>query len=458
MDRSSQHDLQVSLQLIALRRLVGPYEEWLGELPEDRAEDLPALVTARRPHPSRRDQGPLNARLRRAGQIARRIAHPGALQCYGELITETLTAQILERFDAVDLQSLIRHGTQRIPLPLICWLGRELAHAVGHAHSLEIAHRQISPEQILVGRDGTVKVDFALTSAFVDEPPAADADPQRALTDWIDIRYAHLPALTDPGLSKRGDVFSLGAVIWELATNVGYQDALRKAAEEEPGYLSARTVDAAVPDGLDAILERAISDDTFDAEQLATALTRVFFQLDGDSAQAAQALSDWVRDSAPREDPVEAERRETDEDEPDPRSAVLRPRSAWVRPRDLRTEDVRSALIDPPEDGSWAPGLHLKDALKRAKAEAKATRAVRSPEHPVAGPADHADAPRVALTPTPTPSALAAVPRPSGSISVPEMAKSEPELEVSGGIKFQWLWFLAGFAITVSLLLFIRGL
>ncbi len=156
----------------------------------------------------------LEARFLKEARLAGRLQHPNIVTVYdvGRDHGECFIAM-----EYVDGQPLTRHLAAGAELPLSARLGiiRQVAEALGHAHERGVLHRDVKPGNILVGRDGRVKVtDFGI-GKFTE-----------ATTSEL-TRTGHMvgsPAYMSPEqvkgekLDGRSDLFSLGIVLYELLT------------------------------------------------------------------------------------------------------------------------------------------------------------------------------------------------------------------------------------------------
>lgn len=138
--------------------------------------------------------------------------------------------------------------------------------AVHHGHQRGVIHRDLKPGNILVGADGRPKViDFGVARSIDRE--------RRSLTDQSDLRQIigtlnyMSPEQCDPaaGVDIRADVYSLGAVLYELVTGrlphdlsrCSIPQAVRTISEEAPPR--AGSVRPEISGDLDAILAKAMS-------------------------------------------------------------------------------------------------------------------------------------------------------------------------------------------------------
>jgi serine/threonine-protein kinase len=106
----------------------------------------------------------LEARFRREAQIALRLSHGaiahtlGVEQIEGELC---LVQEFVEGVNLSQLQSQSR--PELLPVLVAVYVAHEVARALAYAHGCGIVHRDVTPDNIMLGFDGQVKlIDFGL--------------------------------------------------------------------------------------------------------------------------------------------------------------------------------------------------------------------------------------------------------------------------------------------------------
>jgi eukaryotic-like serine/threonine-protein kinase len=156
-------------------------------------------------------------------QLATRLNHPNIVQVYdfqdygdeGQLLS-------MEFVDGPDLKRLVRTAqgrTQRIPPFVAAYIMAEVAKGIHYAHerkdeagkALDIVHRDVSPQNILLSFDGAVKIaDFGIASAnlFREEPGVL-----KGKTAYMSPEQARGERVT-----RKTDIYSLGVVFHELLT------------------------------------------------------------------------------------------------------------------------------------------------------------------------------------------------------------------------------------------------
>ncbi|HJV90913.1 MAG TPA: protein kinase [Holophagaceae bacterium] len=157
-------------------------------------------------------------RLLREAQAAAQLDHPNACAIY-EVGESELGAYIAMQFiEGESLSELMSH--QRLELPVVLDIGIQVADALAEAHARGLVHRDIKPQNIMVTAKGQAKVlDFGLAKRMeaipVGETHTVLTNPGMVLGT---VPYMSPEQVKAEELDGRSDVFSLGAVLFELAT------------------------------------------------------------------------------------------------------------------------------------------------------------------------------------------------------------------------------------------------
>jgi serine/threonine protein kinase len=152
-------------------------------------------------------------RFLREARLSARLSHPNVVRVYdaGEQ-ADGRPYIVMELVDGETLAEVLR---QRGPLPAdeTAALAVQACRGLAHAHAAGLVHRDVKPQNLLLQRDGTLKVaDFgiaraaegtALTQAGTVLGTAAYLSPEQALGQEA---------------TPAADVYSLGAVLYELLT------------------------------------------------------------------------------------------------------------------------------------------------------------------------------------------------------------------------------------------------
>ena len=195
----------------------------MGEVVEAVDRRLARTVAIKVLHPELADDERFLARFRREAATAARLSHVGIVSVHdiGEHAGRTFI--VMELVAGRTLAELGR----RDDASSVARIGAAAARALGHAHERGVMHRDVSPANIMVTADGTVKVlDFGIARG-----PSATAASRGT------VAYVAPEVLRGETADARADVYSLGMVLRELAGDLGDRalaDVLDRATSRDP--------------------------------------------------------------------------------------------------------------------------------------------------------------------------------------------------------------------------------
>jgi len=209
-------------------------------------------------------------------QVTMRFTHPNIVQLYesGEENGQHFIAmELVEGRNLRQILSKISQKQQRVPIPASCHMIEQAAAGLNYAHSfkdritgepLNLVHRDVSPQNILVSYDGNIKViDFGIAKA------ATNGEATRAGVIKGKLSYLSPEQVMGDVLDGRSDLFALGIVLWELLTGkrlfVAEGDnefQVLKMIESCTSYVKPpSTYNPEVPKELDALVMQCLARD-----------------------------------------------------------------------------------------------------------------------------------------------------------------------------------------------------
>jgi serine/threonine-protein kinase len=178
--------------------------------------------------------GDLAARLLREAKVIAQLEHPGIVPVHD--VGTLPDGRVYYTMKLVQGQRLDEHATQLGTIPERLRLLQRICDAVGFAHAHGVLHRDLKPQNVMVGPFGEVLVmDWGL-SKIVHEPERAGNIVSSAPQDvnGREKTTAHGAVLGTPGymapeqergevaaISERADIFSLGAILQFLVGGLG---------------------------------------------------------------------------------------------------------------------------------------------------------------------------------------------------------------------------------------------
>jgi len=201
----------------------------------------------------------VHTRFLREARAAGHLSHPNIITIYDLGEDRGRAYMVMEFLEGEDLKSrLLRHEPMRVEETLR--VIREVARGIAHAHEHEVIHRDIKPANVFITRWGEVKIlDFGLARA-------ASSKITRTGQVMGTPTYMSPEQVRGQRVDRRSDVFSMGAVFYELLTGrkpfdgQSISETFYKILHQEPVSLE-NTAPELPTELLTPILRRALAKD-----------------------------------------------------------------------------------------------------------------------------------------------------------------------------------------------------
>jgi len=174
---------------------------------------------------------------------------------------------VTELLEGETLRDYLRRGP--LPVRRSVEISSQIASGLSAAHEKGIIHRDLKPENLWLTKDGQVKIlDFGLAKLLPEKPVAADLT---TLTDTTSTKVMGTLGYMSPEqvrgrpLDQRTDIFSLGAVMYEmLSGRRAFQgptpaDTISAILNRDPAELSM--TNQAIPSAVGGIVQRCLEKD-----------------------------------------------------------------------------------------------------------------------------------------------------------------------------------------------------
>ncbi len=218
-------------------------------------------------------------------KLAAQLNHPNIVHIYDLGKIEAGGYFIaMEHVEGRDLRTILdsaRELSTPLPVPLAIYIASKVAAALDYAHrrrdadgrDLHIVHRDVSPQNILISYEGDIKLcDFGIAKA------ASKVSQTESGALKGKIQYMSPEQAWGKPIDRRSDLFSLGAVLYEMLTeqklfrgdsDLTVLEKVRAAAASPPSAANSE-----VPKSLDVIVLKALAREPEDRYANASDLLR----------------------------------------------------------------------------------------------------------------------------------------------------------------------------------------
>jgi serine/threonine-protein kinase len=179
---------------------------------------------------------------------------------------------VMEYVDGPSAHELLDRQ-DRLPVGDAVHIALDVARALEHAHSRNIVHRDIKPDNILLTRSGVAKLADLGLAKRTDEVSSLTATRQGFGTPFY---MPYEQAINAKRADGRSDIYALGATLYHLLTGeVPFPGSSQVEIVEKKNlgcFAPASSVNAAVPQSLNLVLEKMLARDPADRYQTASEL------------------------------------------------------------------------------------------------------------------------------------------------------------------------------------------
>ena len=213
-------------------------------------------------------------RFEREARTAASVSHGNVVDVYDVGQEDGNLFIVMQYIDGDDLKRLIVRGGG-LPVERAREITRQVLAGIGAIHAAGIVHRDIKPQNVLIGRDGIARVtDFGIAQV------AEDVGLTTAGTTVGTAAYMAPEQAQGGQLTEATDIYAVGVMLYEMLTGKMPFEAptpmgmMLAHIQQHPGPPSERVGDKAIPAELDAIVLQAMAKNPVDRFRTASAMSR----------------------------------------------------------------------------------------------------------------------------------------------------------------------------------------
>lgn len=239
-----------------------------------------------------RDETAANTELRRRfcaeSQAVAMLSHPNIVSVYDVSHSDDVEYIVMELIEGITLKQYLQKKSVLEPAEVLDFT-IQIAKALEHAHSKGIIHRDIKPQNIMLLKDGMIKVaDFGIASLESD----IEENNGEAVGS---VHYIAPEQARGQAPDARSDIYSLGIVMYEMLTGklpyIGASDVEVAVKHMSTDPVSPRELVPDIPEELERICLKAMNSDMDKRYQTASELLADLEQYKAQSL-AAHVLED----------------------------------------------------------------------------------------------------------------------------------------------------------------------
>jgi len=255
-------------------------------------------VAIKRMLPNLAEEPGFVAMFRAEAKILRQLDHPNIVRLFDCGTVGKSEYIAMEYVAGQNLRALLTRGQRAggLRVPLACHLASEVCAGLAHAHARNIVHLDLSPENLIVGYEGEVKIlDFGVAQAGVGQPEQVGSPGSLGASDQRPGKSAYMSPEQLQGrvVDHRSDLFGLGVCLHELLTGHRLFKASRATDRNEIAPPSLKNPD--VSPSLDRVILRALAEEPGDRYGSAVELREALHPFAATEDSMREKLSRYVQ-------------------------------------------------------------------------------------------------------------------------------------------------------------------
>jgi beta-lactam-binding protein with PASTA domain/predicted Ser/Thr protein kinase len=200
-------------------------------------------------------------RFRREAQAVASLSHPNVVSVYDVGQDDDTHYMVMEYIEGPTLKDVINESGA-LPVEEAVRVAVQVCDALDHAHQNKIIHRDIKPHNILIGKNGRVKVtDFGIARAVT----AATITHTNSVLG--SVHYFSPEQARGGFTAEKSDIYSLGIVLYEMVTGQlpfsGDSPITVALKHLQDPLTDPRQIDPSIPQSVENIILKALAKDPF---------------------------------------------------------------------------------------------------------------------------------------------------------------------------------------------------
>ncbi len=200
-------------------------------------------------------------RFKREARAAAALDHPNIVRVFDVFQVGGLHFMVMEFVAGKDLRTVVQESGRLHFATAIAYV-LQAAAGLQHAHEKGFVHRDIKPDNLILSKDGTVKLlDMGLTRSFESRDQITEQLDQGGVVGTADF-ISPEQALGEPQ-DERSDLYSLGATLYALIAGAppfkGHTTQLLMQHQLAPPPRLSKKLKSSVPEGLDDVIAKMMA-------------------------------------------------------------------------------------------------------------------------------------------------------------------------------------------------------